>query len=65
MGLHGQDVQPATVAHHQTCEHVWKFVGVSLIAGEGAPTEYECAECGAVMRRAAGEPLPRRPVWDS
>jgi hypothetical protein len=41
------------------CLHVWQLVGVVLIWGHGAPTDYECAlGCGSVMYRGAGEPFP-------
>jgi len=47
-----QDVAP-------DCPHVWQLVGVALIPGQGAATEYECAlRCGSVMHRGAGEPFP-------
>jgi hypothetical protein len=40
------------------CVHVWRLVGVALISGHGAPTEYECVSCGAVLYRAPDDVFP-------
>lgn len=40
------------------CEHVWQLAGVALIPGHGAPTEYSCTSCGAVLYRNSNEAFP-------
>lgn len=43
-----------------TCvEHVWQLVGLALIDGYGAATEYECVRCDAVIHVAPGDPMPQ------
>lgn len=41
-------------------EHVWRLVGVALIDGHGAPTEYQCARpaCDAVLYVGPNDVMP-------
>jgi hypothetical protein len=39
-------------------EHEWQLMGVALVPGHGAPTEYACTRCTAVLYRGPDDPFP-------